>query len=100
MMSGIIKKIPWRRAEHGLTQKVAGFHVRKNKGRDQEPRPVVAQLEHKLDNSRMFLFAKTTSTFGKTRQIESGLKSQAATLIEWQKSKTLATPGAGKQVKQ
>ena len=50
-----------------MTQKVAGFHVRKNKGTDQEPRPVVAQLEHKLDNSRMFLFAKTTNTFGKTR---------------------------------
>ena len=67
MMSGIVKKIPWRRAQHGLTQKVAGFHVRKNKGTDLEPRLVEAQLEHRLDNSRMFLFAKTANTFGKTR---------------------------------
>lgn len=67
MMSGIVKKIPWRRAQHGLTQKVAGFHVRKNKGTDLEPRLVEAQLEHRLDNSRMFLFAKMANTFGETR---------------------------------
>lgn len=41
--------------------------MKKNKGTDLEPRPVGAQLEHKLDNSRMFLFEKTANTFGKTR---------------------------------
>lgn len=55
MMPGIVKKIPRRRAQHGLTQRVAGLHVRKNKGTDLEPRLVGAQLEHRLDNnSRMF----------------------------------------------
>ena len=41
--------------------------MRKNKGTDLEPRPVGAQLEHRLDNSRMFLFEKMANTFGETR---------------------------------
>ena len=67
MVSGTVKKILRRRAQHGLTQGVAGVHVRKNKGTDLEPRPVGAQLEHRLDNSRMFLFEKMANTFGETR---------------------------------